>query len=133
MISPRDRTALTPAAPLLLVAMLTASACSKPWASAPTEDFVRRHACPASRVETTKEGSDRARVTGCGDSEVYVRDCANRSSSFPGKPEPRAPLTESEARGLGSGNTGPAETGCAWTREQERPGADFRPGGRPPP
>lgn len=101
-------------APLLL-ALIAACAPSKPPAT--TSDFVRRHSCPESLVETTEEGPDRIRVSGCGKSEVFGWRCSNVGSAPPMAPK-HAPLTESEAR-FPSGPSGPNETGCAWSRERQ--------------
>lgn len=130
MISGHQRISLKPTAPLLLAALLLASACGKPNASAPTEDFVRRHACPAKSVETIEEGRHRVRVTGCGESDIYVQDCANRSSQGPGEPATPMPLSESEARSSRTSTFAPAEAGCAWSREEKSPDANWRPGGK---
>ncbi len=104
--------------------LIAASACSKPRAFAPTDDFVRRHGCPAKSVETMKEGSDRVRVSGCGQIEVYVNGCANRSATFPPPTERRPPVSESEAR-FSSESPSPHGVGCAWSRE---PPHDIPPG-----
>ncbi|MBN2192110.1 MAG: hypothetical protein JW751_04780 [Polyangiaceae bacterium] len=103
---------------LLVTSVLLAVACSKPREFAPTGDFARRHGCPASRVETIKERSDRVRVNGCGASEVYVRECENRASLVPPS-EPHLPPNEADARhSPDSFNPAPGEVGCAWSREQ---------------
>ena len=112
----------------LFVALLLALGCSKPRPFAPTDAFASRHACPESRVERIDEGENRVRVTGCGESEVYVRDCENRPSASPAGKERRAPLSENEARFSGAPSA-PAETGCAWSREEERPGTNWKPDG----
>ncbi|HEY0463657.1 MAG TPA: hypothetical protein VGC79_05585 [Polyangiaceae bacterium] len=67
------------------------------------------------------------RVTGCGESELYVRRCGNRSGTLPVN-ESLEPVTEAEARF--SQRTQPpfSEPGCAWTREQKTP----VPAGGPP-
>jgi hypothetical protein len=91
--------------------------CSKRQPNAPTQDFARRHQCPVSRVESAKEGSDRLRVTGCGDSELYVRGCGNRARAVPAT-EPRQPITEAEAKFSPAPEAPFSEPGCAWTRQQ---------------
>jgi len=101
----------------LAAAFLCLTACSKPQPNSPTKDFARRHQCPVSSVESTKEAWDRMRVSGCGESELYVQSCSNRGGALPAN-ESRQPLSESEARlGLSARPTN-AEQGCAWARQQ---------------
>jgi len=95
------------------------TSCSKPKPNAPTQDFARRHQCPVGRVETSKEGTDRMRVSGCEESEVYVRSCANRGGALP-PVESHQPVTEGEAR-RPLPQAPLSEPGCAWAREQKSP------------
>jgi hypothetical protein len=112
----------------LAATLLCLSGCSKPQPNAPTQDFARRHQCPVKSVRSETEGSDRMRVTGCGESEVYLRTCGNRGAVAP-RSEARAPISESEAR-YSSAHPPSAQTGCAWSRKQSAPAPS---GGAPQP
>jgi len=113
----------------LATTLLSLTGCSKPKPNAPTQDFARRHQCPATRVETEKVGGDRMRVTGCGESELYVRRCENRGSASPPF-DSHQPVTEGEAK---SSLPQPlnSEQGCAWARQQTMPAPPS--GSAPPP
>ncbi|HYQ47217.1 MAG TPA: hypothetical protein VER11_34840 [Polyangiaceae bacterium] len=113
----------------LATALLALAGCNKPQPNAPTQDFSRRHQCPATRVENEKIGSDRMRVSGCGESELYVRRCENRGGASP-PIESHQPVTEGEAR---SSLPHPplSEQGCAWARQQTMPAPPS--GSAPPP
>ena len=100
--------------------LLCLAGCSKPQPNAPSQDFARRHQCPVKRVESAKEGSDRMRVTGCGESELYVRSCENRAGAFPVN-DTRQPVSESEARLSPPAPPPYGVPGCAWAREQRTP------------
>lgn len=104
---------------VLAASFLCLIGCNKPQPNAPTQDFARRHQCPVKTVKFSKEGADHMRVTGCGESELYVRSCANRAAVLPPSPSPQ-PMTEGEAR---LPRTAPpsSEPGCAWAREQRPP------------
>jgi hypothetical protein len=115
----------------VLPALLIAAACSKPRAFAPTDDFARQHDCPASRVHHSEEGQGRVRVSGCGQSEIYVRTCENRAASVPPAKERPAFVTEQDQRLSGDQfAAAPGQVGCAWSREEMpavppgMPGAD---------
>ncbi len=102
----------------LLAAMLLGAGCEKPKPSAPAADFAKRHGCPASRVETLENTSNRMLVTGCGESELYVRRCANRTLAAPPEDKPRQPRSEEEAKFSPATSAPPDSSGCAWSREQ---------------
>ena len=91
--------------------------CNKPQPNAPSQDFARRHQCPATRIQSSKEGLDRMRVTGCGESDLYVRSCENRGGASPPF-ESHQPVTEGEAHNS-LPHPPPSEQGCAWAREQK--------------
>ena len=101
--------------PALIATCLCLAGCNKPQPNAPTQDFARRHQCPVGRVESAKEGSDLMRVTGCGESELYVRSCGNRGAAPP--PTNMQPLTEGEAH-LQTPQPPAGDQGCAWAREK---------------
>lgn len=114
--------------PLATVTVLCLSGCSKRPPNAPTQDFARRHQCPVTTVKSTEEASNRLRVTGCGESEIYVRSCENKPVAFPAS-EAHQPILEAEAK-----NSPPlplSEQGCAWTRQQAMP-APSASGAQPP-
>ena len=90
--------------------------CNKPQPNAPTQDFAHRHQCPVGRVESVKEGSDHMRVTGCGESEMYVRSCERRDVALPPR-ESHQPVTEGEAR-TAQPQQAFTEPGCAWARQK---------------
>lgn len=94
------------------------SSCSKPEPAAPTKDFAQRHQCPVKAVETDKEASDRMRLSGCGQSEIYVRKCENRPVSVP-EPQTSQLITEQEARHTPRYRPTFNESGCAWTRQSD--------------
>lgn len=98
-----------------LAPLLCLAGCNKPQPNAPTQDFARRHQCPVSRVESTKEGADRMRVTGCGESESYVRSCETRGGALPPN-DSHQPITEGEAHSA-LPHSPQSEQGCAWARE----------------
>jgi len=102
---------------VLAVTLPMTAACSKPQPNAPSQDFAQRHRCPIGSLESIKEGTDRMRVSGCGESELYVRSCENPAGA---QPPPRAdqPMTEGEAR-LSQPRPAYGEPGCAWTREHK--------------
>lgn len=105
---------------MLLLAAITAhglAGCSKPQPAAPTQDFARRHDCPVGSVEADKEASNRMRVTGCGESEIYVRTCGSRGASFP-ESDARQPMTEAEGRHSSPRRPAFDGSGCAWSRQQ---------------
>jgi hypothetical protein len=104
---------------MLTVTILCLVGCSKPKPNAPTQDFANRHRCPVTRVQSSKEGADRMRVTGCGESDYYVRSCENRGAVAP-PPEQRQPLSEAEAR-IAPPNPPVGGQGCAWEREHKLP------------
>lgn len=100
---------------LVLGAATVGLACGAAKSFAPASDFAHRHHCPESRVAVDRDGADRALVSGCGASELYVRRCATNPGSAPPKSTPR-PLLEPEAfDGPGSEDRG--TSGCAWSRE----------------
>lgn len=103
--------------PLAAVASLYSVGCSKPEPNAPTKDFARRHHCSENSVESEKEASNRMRVTGCGESEVYVHSCENRGVGLQVS-ESRQPITEAEAKHNSPRQPPLGEPGCAWTRQQ---------------
>ena len=107
-----------------LVALATTfsclTGCNKPKPNAPTQDFAQRHRCPVKSVKSMQEGSDRMRVTGCYESEVYVRRCGNHGGALPPR-DSRQPLTEAEARISAPGPLPQSEPGCAWSRELRMP------------
>ncbi len=103
--------------PLAAASALCFAGCSKPQPSAPTQDFARRHHCPVTQVEADKEGSVRMRVSGCGQSDVYVQTCENSGASYP-ESNVSAPITEAEAKHSSPRRTTFIERGCAWTRAQ---------------
>jgi hypothetical protein len=113
----------------LATTFLCLTGCSKPKPNAPTQDFAQRYRCPVKAVTSAKEGSDRMRVTGCDESEVYVRRCGNRGGALPAV-ESHQPPTEGETH---SAATPPpfSEQGCAWSRQQKLP--DPPPGSPPQP
>jgi len=69
-------------------------------------------------VETDKEASNRLRISGCGQSELYVRKCENRQASFPERNVSEL-ITEQEAKHTPRNRPTFNETGCAWTRERD--------------
>jgi len=104
----------------LSAAFLFLSGCNKPQPNAPSQDFARRHQCPIKMVESGKEGSDRMRVTGCGESEMYVRRCESRGGALPANVA-HQPLSEADAN-LPQPSQAPfSEPGCAWARQQTMP------------
>ncbi len=109
------RSASAPVWLLVSTALLTPS-CAKSTPAPLTADFARRNSCPAGRVETSKEGPDRMRISGCGKSEVLVRDCASRTSPPPGRAESvQAP--EAAARSLRADPAVSNDLGCAWSHD----------------
>lgn len=101
--------------PLLGVLLcLTVLGCEQQKPPAYTADFARRHHCPDGDVSTLDEGSGKKRVSGCGESELYVYECASRPPIS--RPEPRTPAVEPEPRSVPPTSEG--ETGCAWTRKR---------------
>ena len=101
------------------VAALGLVACAKPQPSAPVQDFARRHRCPVSLVESLKEGSSRLRVSGCGESDLYVRSCENKAPAAPASPAQK-PLSEAEVKFQPPSQPPFMEQGCAWTRPAPR-------------
>lgn len=61
-----------------LLLVLVALGCEGQKPPAYSTDFARRHHCPDSSVSTYEEGSGKKRVIGCGESELYVYECASR-------------------------------------------------------
>ena len=114
----------------LATTLLCLSACSKPKPNAPTQDFAQRYRCPVKSVSSAKEGSERMRVTGCGESELYVRSCGNRGGAMPANVA-HQPLNEADAKSPMPAQAPYNEQGCAWARQQKRPAPP--PGGAPPP
>jgi hypothetical protein len=104
--------------------------CSKPQPNAPTQEFSRRHQCPASAVQTVHEGADRMRLTGCGVAELYVRSCVSPGVASPAS-EARQPVSEEEARYSSSAQPPSGGPGCAWSRKQNMPASGT--GGAPLP
>jgi hypothetical protein len=102
---------------LAAATVLCSVSCSKPQPSAPTQDFARRHQCAVTAVESQKEAPNRMRLTGCGESEIYVRNCENRGVSYP-DPQVSQPITEAEAKHSSPRRSNFNEQGCAWTRAQ---------------
>jgi len=113
---------------LVTATALGLAGCSKPQPNAPSQDFARRHQCAVSAVTSDKEASNRMRITGCGESEIYVRNCENSRPSAP-VAEPRQQITEAEVRHASPRATSFSEQGCAWTRQQNAsaPRADGAP------
>ena len=104
----------------LATTLLCLPACSKPKPNAPTQDFAQRYRCPVKSVSSAKEGSERMRVSGCGESELYVRRCGNRGGAMPPS-DAHQPITEQEARVPRTAPPPLSEQGCAWSRQQKLP------------
>jgi hypothetical protein len=111
-------------------AVLLLAGCNKPQPNAPSQDFARRHQCPVKTVKSGKEGSDRMRVSGCGESELYVRRCENRPGAVPASVA-HQPLNEADVKLPPPAQTPLSEQGCAWARQQTMPAPP--PGAPPPP
>jgi hypothetical protein len=99
------------------MALFGPAGCSKPQPSAPIQDFARRHHCSVSAVDSDKEGSDRMRVSGCGDSEIYVRMCETGGAPLP-QNDARQLITEAEAKHSSARQATGSPGGCAWTRQK---------------
>jgi hypothetical protein len=113
---------------VLATAFLCFTGCNKPKPNAPTQDFAQRYRCPVKTVTSAKEGSDQMRVTGCGESELYVRRCGNRGGAMPAN-EGHQPLNEADAKSPPPAPAAYGEQGCAWSRQQKLPAP---PPGSPP-
>jgi hypothetical protein len=65
-------------------------------------------------------GPDQMLMTGCGESEVYVRSCGNRDAALPNS-EAHQPVTEAEAKFPSAAQPPFNAPGCAWSRKQNTP------------
>jgi hypothetical protein len=106
---------------------LGALGCNQPKPDAPTADFIRRHECSEGKVSTLKEGPERMRVTGCGQTEVYIHECANGSVQPPSRSELSVPPPIAEPRVTPQPSNIPNQVGCAWSREKRDPAANSLP------
>ena len=104
----------------LATTLLCLTGCSKPKPNAPTQDFAQRYRCPVKTVSSAKEGSDRMRVSGCGESALYVRSCGNRGGALPANIAHQAP-NEADAKSPLPAQAPYGEQGCAWARQQKMP------------
>jgi hypothetical protein len=112
---------------VLVVSSLVGLGCTKPKKPPATVvDFAKRHHCPEGQVRSQEEGASRARVSGCGQSDVYVYECAGSSTHTATRPDPNEPSPEPEPN-IARATSVPDQTGCAWTREKPDPGANWHP------